>query len=735
MPSCSCTCSDHNLHIQTVLHNLQAMSTSVFNLPSKTGNDPTQSKPHGLHSSISAISLVTNDIDTLNEGSEATTFHNFEMSAPPISSFSCPSLRSLLDTLDLSLPDNKAAYDTHNDQNNHSTGQADTKENNNKSSLLDKGETFDEKKSCDTNKTDYSHSNSKYISVSESVMPKANDSTCPSCNNFCCHQRLFAHEQELAAITLDGPDSISKGVTSSTHNIVGLNQDSASNKSKLNTVLKEGSNPKLAFDASTTMLNSPLTHITPMTSVELAEVLEFAGAGSPGSDLAEENVKTRREEMEAAKKFLASTATSGKTINSANYRGVSAQIQYTTEIPEIFLHPRKVLSKITKSILVKEKQDIKKQTHSHVDQSETATEDRNGGGSVSYSNNAKLDNPLQPDGSLTGIDKSPDAGSNDKDSNDNSQPNADPSQINAKEGVEVDIPNDAGKSALKKELSISSQIKHTKPPQSPPILPPQLSLAFLNASSGPGHGSNLLLNRNGSCQKSTTTLYELSTNNNSAGGSSSTTNNSKSIGQPPESKTLNSGSSIRPTAIHSSETKSTRLPSFADQSTLSSSTVVHGLDSSTACLQNGSTTAPDTIPLDPTSDPANQKSSVISGQVGTCVSMSSGHVGTMSTSSPATFSESATNSSNGPCRSTDTAMFSTSPDRALEQQYLNNPEPPKYMFTNLIDDEDPDVLDNQPSHVTLNHLATMHLKNNVLAVACTSRYGTKYITQILYRPM
>lgn len=68
------------------------------------------------------------------------------MSAPPISSFSCPSLRSLLDTLDLSLPDNKAAYDTHNDQNNHSTGQADTKENNNKSSLLDKGETFDEKR-------------------------------------------------------------------------------------------------------------------------------------------------------------------------------------------------------------------------------------------------------------------------------------------------------------------------------------------------------------------------------------------------------------------------------------------------------------------------------------------------------------------------------------------------------------------------------------------------------------
>ncbi|CCH45796.1 5'-AMP-activated protein kinase subunit beta-1 [Wickerhamomyces ciferrii] len=37
-------------------------------------------------------------------------------------------------------------------------------------------------------------------------------------------------------------------------------------------------------------------------------------------------------------------------------------------------------------------------------------------------------------------------------------------------------------------------------------------------------------------------------------------------------------------------------------------------------------------------------------------------------------------------------------------------------------------------HVNLNHLLTSNIKNNVLSVACTTRYSGKFITQIMYSP-
>lgn len=37
-------------------------------------------------------------------------------------------------------------------------------------------------------------------------------------------------------------------------------------------------------------------------------------------------------------------------------------------------------------------------------------------------------------------------------------------------------------------------------------------------------------------------------------------------------------------------------------------------------------------------------------------------------------------------------------------------------------------------HVNLNHLLTSNIKNNVLGVACTTRYSGKFLTQIMYSP-
>ncbi|EJT76243.1 hypothetical protein GGTG_06165 [Gaeumannomyces tritici R3-111a-1] len=41
---------------------------------------------------------------------------------------------------------------------------------------------------------------------------------------------------------------------------------------------------------------------------------------------------------------------------------------------------------------------------------------------------------------------------------------------------------------------------------------------------------------------------------------------------------------------------------------------------------------------------------------------------------------------------------------------------------------------NMPNHTVLNHLATSSIKNNILAVSATTRYKSKYVTTIVYKP-
>ncbi|KAK5656148.1 hypothetical protein OQA88_4908 [Cercophora sp. LCS_1] len=41
---------------------------------------------------------------------------------------------------------------------------------------------------------------------------------------------------------------------------------------------------------------------------------------------------------------------------------------------------------------------------------------------------------------------------------------------------------------------------------------------------------------------------------------------------------------------------------------------------------------------------------------------------------------------------------------------------------------------NMPNHTVLNHLATSSIKNNVLALSATTRYKSKYVTTIMYKP-
>ncbi|KAI9679070.1 MAG: hypothetical protein M1829_001740 [Trizodia sp. TS-e1964] len=47
--------------------------------------------------------------------------------------------------------------------------------------------------------------------------------------------------------------------------------------------------------------------------------------------------------------------------------------------------------------------------------------------------------------------------------------------------------------------------------------------------------------------------------------------------------------------------------------------------------------------------------------------------------------------------------------------------------------DDSSVL-NMPNHTVLNHLTTSSIKNGVLGVSSTTRYGRKYVTTIMYRP-
>ncbi|KAI8080818.1 uncharacterized protein B0P05DRAFT_539709 [Gilbertella persicaria] len=54
--------------------------------------------------------------------------------------------------------------------------------------------------------------------------------------------------------------------------------------------------------------------------------------------------------------------------------------------------------------------------------------------------------------------------------------------------------------------------------------------------------------------------------------------------------------------------------------------------------------------------------------------------------------------------------------------------------SNTVSEEDNSVL-HEPNHVTLNHLYACSIKDNVMALATTSRYRKKYVTTMYYRPV
>ena len=86
-------------------------------------------------------------------------------------------------------------------------------------------------------------------------------------------------------------------------------------------------------------------------------------------------------------------------------------------------------------------------------------------------------------------------------------------------------------------------------------------------------------------------------------------------------------------------------------------------------------------------------------------------------------------------------------DEALQKRNLlewekKQPQPPflpphlekVLLNSNTVSEEDNSVL-HEPNHVTLNHLYACSIKDNVMALATTSRYRKKYVTTMYYRPV
>lgn len=674
MPSCSCTCADHDLLVQHALETFRLMSASVFNLPAKQDSNLNKS-PFGLHQSFSAVSLVTNDIDkSFSFESDPSISHRLSVTSPPsllsispMSSFSSPSLTNLVGAL--SLPEKPSIPTT----------------------LKNTLRTNSSASSIHSQKVDDDQDNANCTSLSPNLIPvhpSAPNTTCSGCNQFCCHQRLFAHEQALTASALDVSNANSKA----TSPVIQIPSDYASSSNDTTNTTDSplsNFNTDLAFGASSAF---PVTHVNPM---ELAEALEFAGLSPIDTEKVEDSAKTRREDMEAVKKFLTSTAKTIKAKPSSDKASPDAARQYTTDIPEIFLHPDRVLSRITKSILVKEKQAVDQQSQPHGEK--TGAKDEIDLEQEERKNTDNSELSSESDRSASSVGQSETA------SLDNSKASLENKQLK-------DNKEEASKPADNKPL----EIKHTKPPPSPPILPAQLSTAFLNSIYST-HGAHGSLNNHASLKKSTTTLYELNSNNQNS-------NTLVNLGSPVSSM------SLRPACVaplSSSISTSTSAATFVSQSTSSSSTAIGSPYSSTASLGKAPFSALSPFRLSPSQHsgedtvPHHHKytESMLPKQL---------HLSQFASPTQHTELSLANNAAHSP----DLGSL-----HELEQQYLFNPEPPKYMFTNLIDNEDPDALDNLPSHVTLNHLATSHMKNNVLAAACTSRYKTKYITQILYKPM
>ncbi|KAI7897390.1 uncharacterized protein EV154DRAFT_557695 [Mucor mucedo] len=81
-------------------------------------------------------------------------------------------------------------------------------------------------------------------------------------------------------------------------------------------------------------------------------------------------------------------------------------------------------------------------------------------------------------------------------------------------------------------------------------------------------------------------------------------------------------------------------------------------------------------------------------------------------------------------------------DRRVLEWEKKQPQPPTLpphlekvlLNSNTVSEEDNSVLQ-EPNHVTLNHLYACSIKDNVMALATTSRYRKKYVTTMYYRPV
>ncbi|CAN6601563.1 SNF1 protein kinase subunit beta-2 [Trichomonascus vanleenenianus] len=84
-------------------------------------------------------------------------------------------------------------------------------------------------------------------------------------------------------------------------------------------------------------------------------------------------------------------------------------------------------------------------------------------------------------------------------------------------------------------------------------------------------------------------------------------------------------------------------------------------------------------------------------------------------------------------------IFTGETEKVPAESYQAPPTLPPHLETAIVNGgrvtkDDSSVLP-IPNHVVLNHLATTSIKHGTLAVASTSRYSRKFVTQILYAPL
>lgn len=486
---------------------------------------------------------------------------------------------------------------------------------------------------------------------------------CPQCDNVCSHQQLLAQEQLLSESAIEFHTSTLSPLSSSKF-----------------------------LDVKDTTISSytPITPLAPIDPIALAEALESAGFTSAKEAASREELKTRRKDMEAAKMFLAGAA----KLSGTSQRSNGEPLDYTTDIPEIFLNPQKVLSGITRTILKKERQDTKSQlvpplsSPSPPTQNGSQDELQNESQNECENSGTKSQHDEQLDDVPESINQEAYANTETETTPEHNEDSKSGEDINCKEEKND---NDG-------EDTKSLKLNHTRPPPPPPTLPPHLGTAFLSANTN---------------KDSTKEAHRRAYSNNAPAP-----NFDYSV--PPGLANEFSSTSI-----------ATSTTTFVSHSTHSSSSSISSAQSSTLGFPHLSALSPfskeakekETESNTPETIPNHHKYTTENGITILDQVLSLG-----STNSSGASSQQAS-----PGAMTSHSLSSPNQASLLEQRYLANPQPPKY--TNFPDEDDPDALNNRPSHVTLNHLATSCLKNSILAAACTSRYKEKYITQILYTPM